>query len=89
MLFAFNKQLINYIGDFSFQKIERRSEKRPSFAKPFCNNLARSSYMNHWGMTGSFWGQKSMGVLRLQIMRVVVSELIVAEREGFEPSKGY
>ena len=27
-----------------------------------------------------------MGVLRLQIMRVVVSELIVAEREGFEPS---
>ena len=45
--------------------------------------------MNHWGMTGSFWGQKSMGVLRLQIMRVVVSELIVAEREGFEPSKGY
>ncbi|HJL81476.1 MAG TPA: hypothetical protein QGH35_02695, partial [Gammaproteobacteria bacterium] len=58
----------NYIGDFSFQKIERRSEKRPSFAKPFCNNLARSSYMNNMGMAGSFWGPTSMSVLRLQCL---------------------
>jgi len=68
VLFAFNKQLINYIGNFSFQKIERRSEKRPSFAKPFCNNLARSSYMNNLGMAGSFWGLPSMGVISLDLI---------------------
>ena len=42
--------------------------------------------MNNLGMAGSFWGLPSMGVLRLQCMRVVVSKLLVAERKGFEHS---